>query len=216
MFYCENPATKGGGTGICPSTEVLSRLEAKHPEFVKKLEAKGVKYSAYLRALPDASKGVGRGWKQFFGKVVETKEEVEDRMRELGYTWEWQDEAHDLLKCTSPVLKAVCVAPGTTTRVFFNQLPATLANAKEWSDRSGSIQEDDISSYLDRYLTFGDGGNFTAEDCEALRYSRVLTEETSIELLWEQGDVGLLDNYLVMHARREFEGPRRVLASLFQ
>jgi alpha-ketoglutarate-dependent taurine dioxygenase len=38
-----------------------------------------------------------------------------------------------------------------------------------------------------------------------------------VDLLWEQGDVGLLDNKLVMHARRPWEGEagaRRVLASL--
>jgi len=214
MFYCETPATTGGGTGVCPSAEVLTKLEAKYPEFVQKLEAKGVKYSAYLRALPDPSKGVGRGWRQFFGKPVETKEEVEERMVELGYTWEWQDE--DLLRCTSPVLKAVCVAPGTTTRVYFNQLPATLANAKDWTDRSGGWDDSNITGLLDRFLTFGDGSIFNAADCTALQYSRALTEECAIELFWEQGDVGLLDNYLVMHARREFEGPRRVLASLFQ
>lgn len=214
MFFCETPATTGGGTGICSSAEVLRRLELKFHEFVEKLEAKGVKYSAYLRALPDPSKGVGRGWKQFFGKVVETKTEVEERMVELGYTWEWQDD--DVLRCTSPRLKAICVAPGTSERVFFNQLPATLANAKDWSDRSGELDDSNITESLDRFLTFGDDSSFGSADINALQYSKQLTEECAVELLWEQGDVGLLDNYLVMHARREYEGPRKVLASLFR
>jgi len=213
MFYCETPASSGGGTGICPSSEVLRKLEAKHPEFIRKCEALGVKYTAYLRANPDASKGVGRGWKQFFGKVVETKDQVEERMAELGYTWEWQED--DLLRCTSPRLDAVRTAPGTTTRIYFNQLPATLANAKDWSERAGGWDDANIVGRLDRFLCFGDDSFFTPEDCVALQYSRRLTEEFSIELNWEQGDVGLLDNYLVMHARREYEGPRRVLASLF-
>lgn len=45
----------------------------------------GVKYTAYLRADADPNKGVGRGWKQFFGKVVETKDEVEKRMVLMCY-----------------------------------------------------------------------------------------------------------------------------------
>ena len=31
---------------------------------------------------------------------------------------------------------------------------------------------------------------------------------------WEKGDVILIDNRTVMHSRRPFEGPRRILASL--
>lgn len=41
-----------------------------------------------------------------------------------------------------------------------------------------------------------------------------LCEANAVEIEWQQGDVALLDNYLVMHARRPFEGPRKVLASL--
>lgn len=216
MFYCLTPGTSGGGTGVCPSFEVLNRLEAKYPEFVKRLEEKGVKYSAYLQADADPKRGVGRGWKQFFGKVVETKEQVQERMAELGYTWEWQKD--DVLKAISPKLKAVTTAPGTTTRVFFNQLPATIANAKEWGDRSNAdkISETNLPvGCIDSFLTFGDGTTFDKDDCEALVYSKKLTDECAVEVCWEQGDVGLLDNMLVMHARRAFEGPRKVLASLF-
>ena len=31
---------------------------------------------------------------------------------------------------------------------------------------------------------------------------------------WEKGDLLLVDNFLVMHGRRPFVGPRKVLASL--
>lgn len=217
MFYCLTTGTEGGGTGVCPSFEVLKRLEASYPAFVRRVEDKGVKYIAYLRSEPDASKGVGRGWKEFFGKVVKTKEECEARMAELGYTWEWQE--NDQLKATTPKLAAVSVAPGTKTRVYFNQLPATIANAREWSDRSDAdkISDTDLPvGAIDRFLTFGDGSTFDKDDCEALLFSKKLTDECAVELKWEQGDVGLLDNILVMHARRRFEGPRKVLASLFQ
>lgn len=59
-------------------------------------------------------------------------------MRELGYTWEWQDDG--VLKATTPRLEAVVVAPGTEIRCFFNQLPATTNNAIEFSRTFCSLQ----------------------------------------------------------------------------
>jgi alpha-ketoglutarate-dependent taurine dioxygenase len=47
-----------------------------------------------------------------------------------------------------------------------------------------------------------------------LQYAKQACDECAVELLWQAKDVALLDNYLVMHARRDFDGPRRVLASL--
>ena len=39
-------------------------------------------------------------------------------------------------------------------------------------------------------------------------------DELSFDIPWQSGDVALVDNFLVMHGRRPFEGQRRVLASL--
>lgn len=206
FFFCERPATSGGGTGVCPSDEVCRRLEEKYPAFVKDCETKGVKYTGYLLPEADPTKGVGRGWKSFFGR--ETREEVEKRMKELQYTWEWDG---DTLRTTSPALPAVhTLASGK--RVFFNQVVAQIANALEFSSRSeggAKASADDLD--LDRYMTWGDG---EAMDVEALKYAKTLCEESAVELEWQAKDVALLDNMQVMHARRLFEGPRRVMASL--
>lgn len=108
-----------------------------------------------MAAKHDPSKGAGRSWKSFFGK--ETKEEVEARMTELGYTWEWGQ--NDLLVATSPILSAVRVAPGTTKHVFFNQLVASLANASEFSGGDGGNE----SISLDRVVRLGDGSPIPIE-----------------------------------------------------
>lgn len=207
FFYCQNPADKGGGTGVCPSDILLKKLEEKYPEFIKDCEEKGVKYTAYLNPEPDPTKGVGRGWKSFFQR--EKKEEVEKRMTELKYTWEWME--NDLLKCTSPRLSAVCVAPGTKKRVFFNQIVAQLANAKEWSSRVGAETMDSKDIDLDRFMTFGDGSSMPVD---VLIDAHKISDECAVEVEWMKGDVCLLDNWQVMHARRLFEGPRKVYASL--
>ena len=44
-------------------------------------------------------------------------------------------------------------------------------------------------------------------------------EKHAVDLQWQSGDVALLDNYLVMHARRIWNGPlgsRKLLASLVE
>lgn len=153
FFFCQQPAEQGGGTAVCPSDVVLEQLAAKHPAFVKDLEAKGVKYTATMQAENDASMGVGRSWKSFFGR--QTRADVEARMTELGYTWQWLE--NEVLRCTSPVLQAIRTAPGTNRRVFFNQLPATIANATDFHNRmadKGSVGLDEVVA---RYITFGDG-----------------------------------------------------------
>lgn len=245
FFFCEIPAEEGGGTGICPSDIILQKLEEKFPEFVKQCEEKGVKYTAYLNADPDPSIGAGRGWKDFFSR--KTKEEVEARMKSLNYTWEWLPSPtgeKNVLKCTSPQLTAVSVVPGSTKRVFFNQLIATVKNAEEWSKRiisdnenveskeKGEIMNDGsecgnkrksnvldqnpkkrMKINMDRFVTLGDGSSI---DFEALVFAKQQSKDCAVELEWQKGDVALLDNHAVMHARRLWtgDGPRRVLASL--
>ena len=41
-----------------------------------------------------------------------------------------------------------------------------------------------------------------------------LSDALTFDLAWQNGDVALVDNFLVMHGRRPFSGQRRVLASL--
>jgi hypothetical protein len=44
-----------------------------------------------------------------------------------------------------------------------------------------------------------------------------MCEEHAIDVCWQKGDVALLSNYLMMHARRPWNGPegtRKLLASL--
>ena len=42
----------------------------------------------------------------------------------------------------------------------------------------------------------------------------ISADELTFDLPWKAGDIALVDNYVTMHARRQFTGTRRVLASL--
>ncbi|CAI0423424.1 unnamed protein product, partial [Linum tenue] len=49
---------------------------------------------------------------------------------------------------------------------------------------------------------------------EAVRGCERIFQEESVAIPWKKGDVLLLDNRAVLHARNPFDPPRRILASL--
>ena len=152
-------------------------------------------------------------------------------MRELGYSWSWErgegaedsaDGENDVLRMTTPVLPAVVSAPPSGRLVFFNQAIAqALSNAKWFlsvgadggAGGGGTATPEAEAEALGEFLTLGDG---SPVDLAALRYAAEVADTHAYDIEWRAGDVGLVDNYLVMHARRAWlgDGPRRVLASL--
>lgn len=60
--------------------------------------------------------------------------------------------------------------------------------------------------------TFGDGSPIPQKYLE--RYL-VIQEEIGFLVPWEEGDVALIDNYTVQHARSPWKGERSLLVSLW-
>ena len=61
-----------------------------------------------------------------------------------------------------------------------------------------------------QFLRFGDG---SPVPLEPLLAARCIADEDGVTIEWQAGDVALLDNFTVMHARRAFEGPRKLFAA---
>eukprot|EP00536_Pseudo-nitzschia_multiseries_P016860 jgi/Psemu1/263912/estExt_Genewise1Plus.C_12690011 len=226
-----NEGRSGGLTGIVSSPAVYERLQRRHPAFCTKLEREGVRYTVYAGPDSDPTKGAGRSWKSFFR--VSNRTECEARMTAGGWTWEWgvgpatatsdgdAPVPSDFLKCTTPLLEAVKLA-GTDGNCFFNQLIATTANALEFSRVGGSSSSNgydplvDVPTQegIDECVRFGNGDPIPLE---ILLEAKDICEELAIDVEWQTGDVLLLSNYLMMHARRPWKGPegsRKLLASL--
>jgi hypothetical protein len=137
---------------------------------------------------------MGRSWQSTLRAT--TREAAEQRLRSLGYSWEWLPDGS--LRATTPVLPAVRkLANGRTS--FFNQL---IAAAQGWRDSRNDPSKS---------ITFGDGAPL---DRDAVEEATRLGEQLSFDIPWQTGDVALVDNYVAMHGRRSFSGTRRVLASL--
>lgn len=194
FFYCQQPAEEGGATPLCRSDVLFDQMLAKCPDFARDCEQKGLRYTSVMPAEDDAGSGMGRSWQSTFR--AKDRDEAEQRLRDLGYSWEWS--ADGCLRVTTPVLPAVReVAPGRKT--FFNQL---IAAFQGWKDS----RNDPAKS-----ITFGDG---TLLDRATVLQVAEMAEQLTFDQAWQQGDVVLLDNYVAMHGRRSFRGTRKILASL--
>ena len=194
LFSCEIAAEQGGATPLCRSDILYERLKTECPDFVESCEQKGLRYTNVMPGVDDPESGMGRSWASTLG--VDDKDGAETRLRDLNYSWVWQDDG--CLRATTPPLPAVMeLADGRKT--FFNQLIAAYCGWKdERNDPSKAIQH-------------GDGSTL---DADAVRKAAAIAEEITFYMKWQVGDVVLIDNTVVMHARQPFVGKRKVVASL--
>lgn len=194
FFCCTQAPAVHGETPICRSDITLLELEKIDADFVTRCAELGVKYSNTMPGEDDPESGQGRSWRSTLG--VETKEDAEARLDKLGYSYEWLDGGS--LRATTPRLPAIrSLVDGR--RVFFNQL---IAAFRGWKD----VRNDPSKS-----IRFGDDSPISVD---SMQHAIDISDRLSFDLAWQAGDVALIDNYLVMHGRRPFEGKRTVLASL--
>lgn len=194
FFFCEQPAESGGATPLCRSDVLWDRLRAECAGFARDCESKGLKYSNVMPSQDDPSSGMGRSWQSTLR--ASTREQAEARLTSLGYSWTWLDDG--CLRATTPVLPAVRRLAGGRTS-FFNQI---ISAFQGWKDGRNDPS---------KAITFGDG---TPLDRDGVNVATRLSEELSVNVPWQRGDVALVDNYVTMHGRRTFTGTRKVLASL--
>ena len=194
FFSCEIAADQGGATPLCRSDILYERIKETHPLFADACEGRGLRYTNVMPDDDDANSGMGRSWRSTLG--ADSRDAAEHRLAELGYSWQWQ--TNGCLKSTSPPLPAVMELPDGR-KVFFNQLIAAFSGWKDnRNDPSKAIQH-------------GDG---TPVDPEAVLAATEMAEELAFDLEWQAGDIALIDNTIAMHARRPFQGKRKVVASL--
>lgn len=194
FFFCEQPAESGGATPLCRSDWLWERLEAECPQFAADVAAKGLQYSNVMPGEMDLESGMGRSWQSTLKTA--TREGAEQRLRSLGYTWQWLDDG--CLRATTPVLRGVHVLDDGR-RTFFNQLIAAYCG---WKDARNDPA---------KAITLGDGSPLNAD---GVRTAVRIAEELAFDVPWQQGDVALVDNYVTMHGRRPFTGTRKVLAAM--
>lgn len=119
-----------------------------------------------------------------------------NRAAKLGMKLEWLEDG---VKTVMGPIPGIKFNEERQQKIWFNSMVAAYTG---WKD----AKNDPVKA-----VTFGDGQPLPAEvvhDCLSI------LEDESVAIPWKKGDVLLIDNLAVLHSRKSFNPPRRVLASL--
>ncbi|KAK7471590.1 hypothetical protein BaRGS_00035753 [Batillaria attramentaria] len=195
FFYCDVAPPSGGQTPLALSHVVYRRMQERHPDFVHKLEQEGVRYTRVLPDGDDPTSPIGRGWQSTF--QTEDKAEAERKAAAQGTSTEWLPNG--CLKTITKVLPAVRVEERTGRKTWFNSV---IAAYRGWRDSRNCAE---------KAVTFGDGSPMPPDVMDSLDE---VFRDVAVAVTWQKGDVIVVDNRLVLHSRRSFTPPRRILAAL--
>ena len=196
FFYCMKPSEEGGETPIGDVRKIFNRVP---PQIRDRFEDKG------WMLLRNFGAGFGLPWQTAYH--VSDKDELEAYFRAARITFEWKGA--DRLR-TRQVRPAIATHPRTGEKVWFNHIGFWHISSLEPEIRKLFLEE-----FTEEGLPFntyyGDGTPIEDSVIEELRCA--YNKET-IAFPWQQGDLLMLDNMLVAHGRKPFNGTRRVLTAM--
>lgn len=195
FFFCDIAPPEGGETPLVLSNEIYKAMTKREEKFVEEVEETGVVYNRVLPEDDDPTSPIGRGWKSTY--QTNDKEEVEKKCKEQGTTFEWLQNG--CLRTRTATLPAVRTDERTGQKTWFNSIIAAYLG---WED---------VRNDRRKAVTFPDGREMPASAMNSLEE---VFETLAIAFKWQKGDVVMIDNKLVLHSRKSFKPPRRILACL--
>lgn len=196
-FYCDVEPKIGGETPISDCRKIYQEL----PEDIReKFERKKLRYVRRF------SNNMGIPWKKAFN--VESREELEAYcQRNYIDDVQWKDDGTPVL---TYVRNTAIEHPITGEMCWFNH--GTFFNVHSLEPE---LKEFFLSSFGQEGLPYntyyGDGEEIEEEVILVLRH---LYEKHSTAFKWKHKDVILIDNMLLTHGRRPFEGERNILVTM--
>ncbi len=197
-FHCVIPAKSGGCTPVFDTREVLKHID---PAVLEQVRSKGLMY------VRNFSKGVDPTWEAFFHTT--DKPTVEQMCRDAGSEFEWKSDGGLRVINRS---KGIVKHPKTKEDMFFNQVQIHHIYCVDEDTREGLRALFDDQD-LPRNVYYGDGSPIPDE---TMQHLGEVFEKIAVRFKWQKGDMIMLDNMLVTHARDSFEGPRHIVVAMGQ
>ncbi len=195
-FCCIEPAKQGGETPIADVRKVFQRI---HPHIRERFQEKG------WMLVRNYGHGFGLPWQKVFHTT--DKAVMEEYCRNASIQVEWKDD--NRLR-TRQIRPAIAQHPKTGEMVWFNHVVFWHVSSLQTQFRENFFKEfteEDLP-----YNTFyGDGSpiedSVIAEIREAYKQEKIVYP-------WQKGDILMLDNMLVAHARNPYSGSRNILTAM--
>ncbi|MCF2857582.1 TauD/TfdA family dioxygenase [Pseudoalteromonas sp. SMS1] len=196
-FNCHKVAPVGGATPLADTRKVFNAVPE---ELRNKLIKLGYMYRRNF--MPN----LYCDWKWAFQS--ETQEQAEEYFKANEISWKWHDKG--LITLSTEQVRPVALAhPETGEKCWFNHCTSFNVNTIEPRARQflkGSLSEHEYPNHT----YYGDGTPISEEDSETLKQA-YLAEKVTFQ--WVKGDVLMVDNLSVAHAREPFDGDRLVLTA---
>jgi alpha-ketoglutarate-dependent taurine dioxygenase len=196
FFCCQVASPEGGETPIADVRNVYRRLR---PEVLDKFAER------QMMLVRNFNDGFGLPWQEVF--QTEDRIEVEEYCHANNIEFEWKDG--DRLR-TRQIRPAIRKHPVTGEPVWFNHAAFFHYTTLEPDLRNSLIDELGIDG-LPYSTCYGDGTSIEPEVAEEIR--QAYAAET-VKFRWEVGDVLLLDNMSISHAREPYKGPRDIIVCM--
>jgi alpha-ketoglutarate-dependent taurine dioxygenase len=210
-FACLTPAARGGATTIADGRAIARSMD---PAIRDRFDRDGVRYTLGYRGpgepleTLDRWVKIAKSWMDAFETT--DRDEVEQHCREMNATFEWQRGGHLAIATNRPATKR---HPVTGEVAWFNQAHLFHFNtrylgrvryelARAFFNATGLVPHD---------ACFGDGSPLGDD---IIDHVFDVLEAHTIPIMWEPGDVLLVDNVLCMHGRESFHGNRKIAVAM--
>lgn len=240
-FFCLSEPDAGGETPIASSLALHDRLEERKPELIRALEEKGVAFSIHhpRDTIEGNLQGNGLFNANAFGpqsgdvsglSEEEKRQIVEANVQALADEGKgkglWKQKGYDAKWLPDGSLLSVQRVPGVRlhprygSKTFFNNihnrlLYSRLHKATEPPHVSQTQTTALGTPFYQKPPQLVDEEEDRLFPRDWIETIEEITAELQVDVKWNKGDVLLLDNLAVQHARRPWKGDRRLLASLW-
>lgn len=195
-FCCIKAADQGGETPLVDVRNVYRRLD---PAIRARFQEK------HMMLTRNYNDGFGLPWQDVY--QTEDKAVVESYCREHAIAYEWKEG--DRLR-THQIRPAIRRHPKTRELVWFNHVAFFHDTTLEPSLRESLLAEFAIDG-LPYNTYYGDGSAIEADVVEHIRQAYAAEK---VMFPWRKGDVLLLDNMSIAHAREPYVGDREIVVSM--